>query len=51
MYDDDELTAEQTFDKAFRNVFTSFEAFEKFFFVPTYPKITVTPIAIYREIK
>lgn len=50
IYDDTELTAEQGFDKAFRRVFTSFEAFEKFFFVPTYPKIAVTPIAIYREI-
>jgi hypothetical protein len=51
LYNDSELTAEQIFDKAFRNVFSSFEAFEKFFFVPTYPKIAVTPIAIYREIQ
>jgi hypothetical protein len=51
IYNDDELSAEQTFDKAFRKVFTSFEAFEKFFFVPTHPKIAVTPIAIYREIQ
>ncbi len=50
-YADSELTGEQVFDKAFRNIFSSFEAFEKFFFVPTYPKIAVTPIAIYREIQ
>lgn len=51
LYNDGEMTPEQIFDKAFRNVFTSFEAFEKFFFVPTHPKIAVTPIAIYREIQ
>ncbi|WNW02746.1 hypothetical protein RRF68_04875 [Tenacibaculum sp. HL-MS23] len=45
-----ELSAESHFDKAFRNVFDSFEAFEKFFFVPNYPKIAISPIAIYREV-
>ena len=50
-YSDDELSEEGKFEKAFRNVFSSFENFEKFFFVPSYPKISVSPIAIYREIK
>jgi hypothetical protein len=47
---DDELSEEANFDKIFRNVFSSFEAFEKFFFVPSYPKIAVSPIGIYREV-
>tara|TARA_R110000868_G_scaffold399683_1_gene673638 strand:- start:96 stop:1166 length:1071 start_codon:yes stop_codon:yes gene_type:complete len=50
-YDDDELQDEAVFEKAFRGVFSSFEGFEKFFFVPTYPKISISPIAIYREVK
>ncbi len=40
----------KVFDKAFRNVFASFEGFEKFFFVPSYPKLAISPIAIYREV-
>lgn len=50
-YEDNELEDSEVFIKAFRNVFSSFEAFEKFFFVPSYPKIAVSPIAIYQEIK
>ncbi|GET23370.1 DUF6414 family protein [Prolixibacter denitrificans] len=50
-FDESELSDESHFDKAFRNVFDSFEAFEKFFFVPNYPKIAISPIAIYREVK
>ena len=50
-YEEDELKDEAAFEKAFRGVFSSFEAFEKFFFVQTYPKISVSPIAIYREVK
>ncbi|MFY9159316.1 DUF6414 family protein [Aquirufa ecclesiirivi] len=50
IYNDDELNEVQGFDKAFRNVFTSFEAFEKFFFVPSFPKLSISPIAIYREV-
>ncbi len=50
-YNDDELNEVQGFDKAFRNVFTSFEEFEKLFFVPSYPKLAISPIAIYREVK
>lgn len=49
-YGDGELDEAANFDKIFRNVFTSFEAFEKFFFVPSYPKIAVSPIGIYREV-
>ena len=51
IYDDSELDEVKGFDKAFRNVFTSFEAFEKFFFVPSFPKLAISPIAIYREVK
>ena len=50
-YEDGELTESDVFVKAFRNVFASFEAFEKFFFVPSYPKIAISPIAINQEIK
>jgi uncharacterized protein (UPF0335 family) len=49
--DESELSDEVHFEKAFRNVFDSFEAFEKFFFVPNYPKIAISPIAIYREVQ
>ena len=49
--DDDELSEEGHYDKAFRRVFDSFEEFEKFFFVPSFPKIAISPIAIYREVK
>lgn len=49
-FKEDELSDESHFDKAFRKVFDSFEAFEKFFFVPNYPKIAISPIAIYREV-
>lgn len=45
-----DLADEIIFEKAFRNVFSSFENFEKFFFVPSYPKIAISPIAIYREV-
>jgi hypothetical protein len=45
-----DLPDEVIFEKAFRNVFSSFENFEKFFFVPSYPKIAISPIAIYREV-
>jgi hypothetical protein len=49
-YDEDELSEEAVYDKVFRNVFASFENFEKFFFVPSYPKIAISPIGIYREV-
>ena len=49
-YDEDELTEEVAYDKIFRDVFSSFETFEKFFFVPSHPKIAISPIGIYREI-
>lgn len=47
--EDSEMTVEMIYDKVFRNVFSAFEGLEKFFY-PTYPKISVSPIAIYREI-
>ena len=49
-YDEEELSEEAVYDKVFRNVFGSFEGFEKFFFVPSYPKIAISPIGIYREV-
>ena len=49
-YSNDELSDVEAYDKVFRNVFSSFEAFEKSFFVPSYPKIAISPIGIYREI-
>lgn len=49
-YEDSELTEEAAYDRIFRNVFSSFENFEKFFFVPSYPKIAISPIGIYREV-
>lgn len=49
-YEDSELSEEAAYDKIFRNVFSSFENFEKFFFVPSYPKIAISPIGIYREV-
>ena len=49
-YDDSELSEEAVYDKIFRNVFSSFENFEKFLFVPSYPKIAISPIGIYREV-
>jgi len=49
-YEDHELTEAINYDKVFRNVFSTFENFEKFFFVPSYPKIAISPIGIYREV-
>ena len=49
-YDDNELTESQVFEKAFRNMFSTFENLDKFFFVPTFPKIGIYTLAIYREI-
>jgi hypothetical protein len=48
--DEKELKPEQIFDKAFRHVFSTFEGFDKFFHVPIYPKVAISPIAIYREV-
>lgn len=45
-----ELDETQAFDKAFRNMYTTFEIFEKLFYVPSFPKIAISPIAIYREV-
>lgn len=51
LIDESEMKPEQVFDKAFRHVFTTFEEFDKFFHVPAYPKIAISPIAVYREVK
>jgi hypothetical protein len=48
--EDEELSDTAPFERAFRNVFGSFEFFEEVFFVPYYPKIAISPIAIYREV-
>lgn len=50
-YGDDQISPERNMERAFRKVFASFENFEKFLYVPDYPKIVVSPIAIYREVK
>lgn len=49
-YEDGELSEEVAYDKIFRGVFSSIETFEKFFFVPSHPKIAISPIGIYREV-
>lgn len=49
--DEEDLNDAQNFEKVFRNMFSTFEGLDKFFFIPTYPKIGVYPLAIYREIK
>ncbi|RST28058.1 DUF6414 family protein [Chryseobacterium lacus] len=47
--DEDELTVEKKYDKVFRGVFSAMEGLEKFFDV-YHPKVSVSPIGIYREI-
>lgn len=49
--DETALNETQVFEKAFRNLFSTFENLEKFFFIPSYPKVGIYPLAIYREIK
>ncbi len=50
-FDDEELNEVENFDKALRSLFDSFEVFEEFFFAPSFPKLAISPIAIYREVK
>jgi len=45
-----ELDPTQNFEKVFRNLFSTFETLDKFFFMPSYPKVGVHPLALYREI-
>lgn len=45
-----ELSVEKIYEKAFRGVFSAIEGLEKFFEV-YYPKVSVSPIGIYREIE
>ncbi|POY39647.1 hypothetical protein C3L50_10835 [Flavobacterium alvei] len=47
--DETELSVEKVYDKVFRGVFNAIEGLEKFFNV-YHPKISVSPIGIYREI-
>jgi len=47
--EDSDLSVEMVYDKVFRNVFSTFEGLESFF-TTTYPKISISPIGIYREI-
>ncbi|WP_407483523.1 DUF6414 family protein [Elizabethkingia anophelis] len=49
-FEDAELDDSKAFEKAFRNLFSTFEGLDKFFFTPSYPKIGIYPLAIYREI-
>lgn len=51
LLDEQEMKPEQVFDKAFRHLFTTFEGFDKFFHLPTYPKIAISPIAVYRKVQ
>ncbi len=48
--EEEDLNESQSFEKVFRNMFSTFEGLDKFFFIPTYPKIGIYPLAIYREI-
>lgn len=48
--DESELSVEKIYEKAFRGVFSAIEGLEKFFEV-YYPKVSVSPIGIYREIE
>jgi hypothetical protein len=45
-----ELPVEKVYERAFQGVFSAIEGLEKFFEV-YYPKVSVSPIGIYREIK
>ena len=47
--EDSEQSAVKTYDKVFRGVFSAMEGLEKFFEV-YHPKVSVSPIGIYREI-
>lgn len=48
--DETELSVEKIYEKAFQGVFSAIEGLEKFFEV-YHPKVSVSPIGIYREIK
>lgn len=48
--DELELSVEKIYERAFRGVFSAIEGLEKFFEV-YHPKVSVSPIGIYREIK
>jgi len=47
--DASEMSVEKVYDKVFRGVFSAMEGLEKFFDV-YHPKVSVSPIGIYREI-
>ncbi|WKN43572.1 DUF6414 family protein [Tunicatimonas pelagia] len=50
--DKEDATEESiAFENAFRGVFRGFEGFEQFVRYSSYPRITTTPLAIYREIE
>lgn len=48
--DETELSVEKIYEKAFQGVFSAIEGLEKFFEV-YHPKVSVSPIGIYREIE
>ena len=48
-YNEKELSVERVYEKAFNGVFSAIEGLEKFFEV-YHPKVSVSPIGIYREI-
>jgi hypothetical protein len=47
--DNDEAEDSIAFENAFRGVFRGFEGFEQFVRYSSFPRITTTPLAIYRE--
>lgn len=47
---DEELSVEKVYERAFQGVFSAISGLEKFFEV-YHPKVSVSPIGIYREIK
>ena len=47
--DETDLSVEKIYDKVFRGVFSAMEGLEKFFEV-YHPKVSISPIGIYREI-
>lgn len=48
---DVEQTPEEIFERAFRGVFKGFEGLESFVRYSRYPNVTISPIAVYRNIK
>jgi hypothetical protein len=48
---DHDQKPEEIFERAFRGVFKGFEGLESFVRYSRYPNVTITPLAVYRNIK